>query len=749
MENGKYQFVVDYIKEGKESRASLRSLIFRTLNAYAGHPMHNAYADRFFGNSQNTAFTANKRQQIQARCKEVPEGYDDTIYNVVETIVSMAMGTPEQYKFDLYDKYQQIDDDFIDRMAAFADYVYRYNKLDSLMPQIVRDVVRKGASYLYLSWDNDKKAMDVTLLDPAKVFDDPFALRTNHRRYRGFGNWENWNQLKSKITNVRGEYKLNTIGDVDAYLSSLQNAWTGLEYNTDLNDVIRKDLGAIYGIVWEPINRQSGSSLGDQDKSPLEPNQYLSAGDVWVDYIWDYTTHTRYTVVNERFVIDKEEHPLRTSVDVVTYETKYDPDKKDFTQNKHTNSRSYELDDPIVEFAWIKDDNTKYPTTPLWLQLKPFDDLCAAKSLFVHNVSIAGPINFVGSSYDAELSSLLTGMAGEFIEGMVGQVSVLNKQFDSSMLTTYIQNLKDSIKQSMGAVDQYQLQSMIGNRATAEEVGTVSGVASQRMNALIANLETSMAEFTYKAFMIYLKFGFADDKVTISFPFKGAYGEITRQQLATQFNLSVRLSSSIKTEQISMAKNAIQVLGYGMNNEYVDQGQLFALLIPMILRGQVSATQARSLIKKDYINDLNVVSLLAEARSRENARAAIVGPVKMSDLQGLSSQDLDTIMNYAQGAPADSSAISPEQSSGRSSESNDTIPPAGNNPYNQMAKSLADSGAGVSPQQLAQMMGTDEDSQSSSQQYNQQEDALAQLGSGTPAMAPGTTPDQAGQIANQ
>lgn len=735
MDNDKYQFVVDYVREGKTARSSLRDFIYRSLKAYAGEPSHNAYADRYTNVGTNQSIPQETRQRIEARCHEVPAGYDDTIYNAVETVVSMVMGAPEQYKFDIYDKYQLIDDDFIDRMAAFADFIYHSNKLDGMMAPTARDIVLKGSPYWYLQY---KDTLKVTLLDAAKVFDDPMANRTNTRRYRGFGNWKSFADIEEQVKKTGNQYFVETISNVRIYLEQLRSAYNGLEYDISLNSIIKDDLFNIYGLSWTPeetSNRNSGTSLGDTGKEPTDRRQFTGQ-DVWVDYLWDWTTHTRYTIINERFVVEKKEHPLRSEFDVVTYKSSYKSDGS-VEQKKHTNHRVIELEDPLVEFSWIKDDNSAYPTSPLWMQLNTFDDICAAKSLLTHNISITAPITLTGTSYDAEIASNLLGLSGEFIEGLSGQIAVLNKTADNSYLMTYITQLQESIKRSLGAVDQYQLQSMIGDRATAEEVGTVAGVVSQRLNSLIASIESSMAEFFYKAFHMYIIFGFKNDdkKPAVSFPYKGSYGELTREQIAADFDLQVKMSSSIKAEQMSTAKNAIQVLGYAMNNEYVDQAQLFATLLPMILRGQMSAAQARSLIKRDYSTDLNIANLMAQARQRENARRAMgLSPIKFSDVQNMTPSDIDSIINYAAGAPAASGSVATEDSG--------TINPLGNNAYNQAAKQLAASGANISPSQLSEMM-------KGSNESNDQRQRTAQLESGTAQMPNGTNPELAGALQNQ
>ena len=749
MDNDKYQFVVDYVREGKAARSSLRDLIYRTLRAYAGEPSHNAYADRYTNVGNNQSVPAETRQRVEARCHEVPKGYDDTIYNAIETVTSMVMGAPEQYKFDIYDKYQIIDDDFIDRMAAFADFLYHSNHLDGLMAPTARDILLKGSPYWYLQYKDNLK---VTLLDAAKVFDDPMAPRTNRRRYRGFGNWKSFSELESQIQKTGNQHFIETIGKVKIYLEQLRAAYNGMEYDISLNEIIKHDLFGFYGLTWEPSEtqtRNSGTSLGDTGKEPTDKRQFTGQ-DVWVDYIWDWTTHTQYTVINERFVVEKKEHPLRAEFDVVTYKSSYKSDGS-VEQKKKTHHRVVELDDPLVEFSWIKDDNSAYPTSPVWLQLDTFDDICAAKSLLTHNISIAAPITLTGTSYDAEIAANLLGLSGALIEGLSGQIAVLNKNADNSSLMTYISQLQESIKRSLGAVDQYQLQSMIGDRATAEEVGTVAGVVSQRVNSLIASIETSMAEFFYKAFQMEIIFGFKDDDgkkkdPVVSFPYKGSYGELTRSKLSADFDLQVKMSSSIKAEQMSTAKNALQILGYAMNNEYIDQAQLFATLIPMILRGQMSAAQARSLIKRDYSNDLNVANLLAQARQRENARRAMgLSPITFSDVQNMTSSDIDSIINYAAGAPAASGSVATEDSA--------SINPLGNNAYNQAAKQLAASGANISPSQLAEMMRGADRSQSSQQtgqnQTNMQRQQISQLQNGTAQMPSGTNPELAGTLQNQ
>ena len=127
--------------------------------------------------------------------------------------------------------------------------------------------------------------------------------------------------------------------------------------------------------------------------------------------------------------------------------------------------------------------------------------------------------------------------------------------------------------------------------------------------------------------------------------------------------------------------------------------------------------------------------MMAQARQRENARKAMgLSPIKFSDVQNMTPADMDSIINYAAGAPAASASVATEDSA--------TINPLGNNAYNQAAKQLAASGANISPSQLAEMMDTSNDT-------NQQRQRTAQIQSGTAQMPEGTTPALAGALQNQ
>src|SRR5690606_36290876 len=170
-------------------------------------------------------------------------------------------------------------------------------------------------------------------------------------------------------------------------------------------------------------------------------------------------------------------------------------------------TKKVSLDHPFIELPYIKTDWDTYPITPLFYVLDDFDDLCAMETILDHTLSIMAPITFVAQSSDAEKISRIASISGETIEGVPATAGVFNKTHDITPIVTAIQRTEEKIKRGMKAVDPFELQAMIGDRATAKEVASASGQVAQGINPFLANIETAMAELGDKFIKMEVIYG--------------------------------------------------------------------------------------------------------------------------------------------------------------------------------------------------------------------------------------------------
>ena len=95
----KYGYLVDYVREAALARNSLRGWCTRAIAAYKQMPLHNTYrenAERYRQSIANSA-SAEQLAAVKAICDSIPDATNDTVFNAVETFVSMAMGGAEQF----------------------------------------------------------------------------------------------------------------------------------------------------------------------------------------------------------------------------------------------------------------------------------------------------------------------------------------------------------------------------------------------------------------------------------------------------------------------------------------------------------------------------------------------------------------------------------------------------------------------------------------------------------------------------
>lgn len=576
----KYGYLVEYVQEAALARNSLRFVCERAIRAYKQKPLHNTYKENAQRYKQNIANSASAEQirAVQAICDSIPDSTNDTVFNATETFVSMAMGGADQFEYQPADKYMVKDSDLVDRLSAAAQFFHDDNKINSLVPQVTRNMVLQGQGSLFLNPIKNGR-FKVSLIDAWNKLDDPRYLKTNCKRYEGYTEITHWSKLKADIYANHKDYMLSVINDVDQYLHELSGDFNQWE------DEVRADLDT-FRSIYDVAKFSQSKSVDDKGNpvSPVEPG--YKGDDIEVAYIWDTISNVYGIVVNRRFLVVAEEHPYRKTLKV-----KYD--KTDGTQGEK--EIEVEIDSPMVTIPFLQLSNETYPTSPLFYCLDDFDAICSMESVMNHNFSIMAPITFLGTSYDAEQVSLLSQVAGQIAEGTMNTLQVMDKRHDMSAVISAIERREQRIKRMLGATDQYELSQMIGNRATAAEVSAMDGIVSQRMNNPLANIESGMSELIQKMFAMYIIFG-EDDEFT--FTKDGAVCSVTKEDMLGRSIIQAKLKSQIKIQQQEQARNALMVMQnlVGLPDGTVDKEALITTLVPIITQGVVNRRQAESFV---------------------------------------------------------------------------------------------------------------------------------------------------------
>ena len=627
----KYNYLVDYVREAALARESLRGVCTRAIAAYKQIPMRNSYKENAYKYKQSIATTANAEtlQAVQAICDSIPDSTNDTVFNAVETFVSMAMGGAEQFEYRPADKYLSKDTELVERLSALAQFFHDDNKIDSLIAQATRNMVLQGQGCFYLNPIKDGR-YKVSLIDAWNKLDDPRYLKTNCKRYEGFTEVTHWSKLKEYIFANQKDYMLSTINDVDEYLREITGGYAEWE------DEITEDLDTFKSIY--NVSKFDVSKSVDDKGNEVSPTKTGYKGeDVEVAYIWDTINNVYGIVVNRRFLVAVTEHPFRKEVDVEYRTTEGE---------KKTRKVTVEIDSPMVTIPFLQLSNETYPTSPLFYCLDDFDAICSMESVMNHNFSIMAPITFLGTSYDAEQVSLLSQVAGQIAEGTMNTLQVMDKRHDMSAIISAIERREQRIKRMLGATDQYELSQMLGNRATASEVSTVSSVISQRMNNPLANIETGMSELIQKMFAMYIIYGKEDE---FTFSNDGVVSTVSKVDMLGRSIIQAKLKTQIKIQQQEQARNAMMVLQtlvglpQGINKE-----QLISTLVPIITQGVVTRRQAESFVNQNELTP-EMVQQLQQLVEQNTPQAPILDQAAM---ESMTPEDMDQMMMASQEAIA-------------------------------------------------------------------------------------------------
>ena len=625
----KYNYLIDYVKEATEARLSLRRFCERATQAYKQIPSRNTYKENAVSFKQviaNSSASAEQIRACEALCNSIPDATNDTVFNAVETFVSMAMGGADQFEYQPADKFMTKDTELVERLSALAQYFHDDNKINSLMGQATRNMVLQGQAVFFLNPIKDGR-FKVSLIDAWNSLEDPRAIKTNCSRYIGYTEITHWGKLKDFLKKQKDCYILETMNDVDHYLAELTGNFEEWE------DELREDLDTFRNI-YQTSKWMNSKSVDDKGNptSPAKPG--YKGDDIEVAYIWDTISDVYGIIVNRRFLVYAKEHPYSKGIDI-NYRTTLGEEKK------HT--VTVEIESPMVVIPFLRLPNESYPTSPLFYCLDDFDDICSMESVMNHNFSIMAPITFLGTSYDSEQASLLSQMAGQIVEGTMNTLQVMNKQHDMSAVISAIERREQRIKRMLGATDQYELSQMIGNRATAAEVSSMSGIISQRMNNPLANIEDGVSELVQKMFAMYIIFGEEDE---FTFTNDGSVSTVSKKDMLGRSIIRAKLKSQIKIQQQEQARNALMVLQTLVGVEGVNRENLVHTLVPIITQGVINRQQADSFVEQGMLTP-ELVQQLQELVQQNSPEPPVVDQAMT---ENMNPEDVDQMMQASQQA---------------------------------------------------------------------------------------------------
>ena len=621
----KYDYLIRYVNEAAEARLPLLAMCERATLAYKQCPLHNTYrenADQYVQNIGNGNPEVVKC--LKHLCNTIPDATNDTVFNAVETWVSMAMGGAQQFEYEPADEYAEKDPALVDRLASLAKYFHDDNKIDSLLPKATRKLVMQGQANFYLE-PLEGSRFKVSLIDAYKMLHDPRASKTNRARFTGFTEVKAWSEVKAEIYKKGYGYMLKTINDVDQYIDELSGAhpyrWED-EITADLNT-----FKSIYAV--DPVGNSKSVDKDGKEVSPKEPG--YKGEDVEVAYIWDLISNVYAVIINRRFIVQLEDDKLKKTLDVKYYDSE---------GNEKTRPDTVRIDSPIVTIPFIDADWETFPVSPLFYCLDDFDAICSIEAVMNHNLSIMAPITFMSASYDAEQFEKLSQVAGQIVEGTLQTFGVVNKSHDMSACISAIERREQRIKRMLGATDQFELQAMIGNRATAAETSAMVGAVSQRMNAPLANIETGMSELIQKMFAMTLIYS---DKEEITFPYEGSVAVLSKEDILGRALIRAKLSSKIKLERVEQGRNALMIMQTLVGIEGVNKENLIKTLVPIISQGVVTRQQAGSFVKEQQVDPMQILQAqqaVAQAQAQQEQT-----PITPDMVRGMSPADMEQIYN--------------------------------------------------------------------------------------------------------
>lgn len=613
-----YAYVLDWLNEAVDARTSQTALVNRAIKAYQGQPSKNRYAGTIESYASQVQKTDVERaQEIRERFKDVPAKGSMVIHDAIETVVNMAMGGVGRFEFGAYDDMlNDADDELAEKLSSGAKHWWAQEKLDAVVPRYIRAAMLSGSADLHIKRNNGRTC--VTIIDSSQMLKDPKRFRTNRARFIGHTQRESLREIKNYVVKSGPGYRLKTINEAEVYMSQIREQLNSVTGTSSANDVVngelRKDLDIFYKPVQQMITKRRDTKEQDGD-----PSYAWNGDEVEVSYLYDLFNDMEFKIVNRRYIIDARKKKFSKNIKFKYYDSK---------GNEKTGTKNVSFDDPYVELPVVETYWDKYPITPLFYLLDDFDDLCAMESVLFHNLSIMAPITFIGQSSDGEVAARASQVAGEILDALPQTFGTLSKKHDIEPILLGINRIEEKIKRTLNAIDAFQAQAMVGDRATAKEVVSMAGSVSQGLNSFIANIEAAMASLGDK----FLKMQVIYDDGPYKFTHNGKYSELTQQEIGGDYEVRARLASSIKLEQEANSNKAIQLIQALGGSEAVDKKEFLGTLIPIVLTGLVSVDQAKAMIAPEYR------PLPDEERARiraEEERKAKMHPVDKLDLSGI------------------------------------------------------------------------------------------------------------------
>lgn len=622
-----YDYLLRYVTEAAEARLPLLAMCERAVLAYKQCPLHNTYKENAEKYTQNIGNGNPELYKcLKHLCGTIPDATNDTVFNAVETWVSMTMGGASQFEYEPADEFAEKDSALVDRLAALAKFFHEDNKIDALLPKATRKLVMQGQANFYLKPLGEGR-FKVSLIDAYKMLHDPRASKTNRPRFTGFTEVKAWSEVKAEIYKKGYGYMLKTINDVDQYVSELSGAhpyrWAD-EITSDLNT-----FRSIYAV--DPVGDSKSVDKKGKEVSPKEPG--YKGEDVEVAYIWDLISNVYAVIINRRFIVQLEVDKLKKDIPVKYYDSEGE---------EKTRTDTVRVESPIVTIPFIDADWETFPVSPLFYCLDDFDAICSIEAVMNHNLSIMAPITFMSASYDAEQFEKLSQVAGQIVEGTLQTFGVVNKSHDMSPCISAIERREQRIKRMLGATDQFELQAMIGNRATAAETSAMVGAVSQRMNAPLANIEVGMSELTQKMFALTLIY---DQKDELTFPYEGSVATLSKQDILGRAIIRAKLSSKIKLERAEQGRNALMIMQTLVGVEGINKENLVKTLVPIISQGIVTRQQADSFVAEQQVDPMQILQAqqaLEQAQAQNDQE-----PITPDMVRGMTPQDMEQIYNAA------------------------------------------------------------------------------------------------------
>lgn len=613
--NPEYDYVLRYIAEAIDYRAKKVGLTARAIEAYKGFPSQDGYIggiDAYA--SMWDRIDKDKADAIRARCKAVRPQKNMIIMRAIDSMVAQAQGGVGQFECEVYDPNFKKSAELVDKLDALAMDFYRRNHIDSQLSTALEYAGLSGAVYSFLEYDTKRSVnqgkITHSLIPDTEMLIDPVGSKRNHARYIGHQNKDvSWADLKQHLVKCDycDAYMLKSINEVDAMLSEVEY-WIN-KYNGDFSAIMPAITGdgTLYGtgiytenlphmiddfyragaLAWRERNSKYDQTKGGASEQGADDGKY-HARNVEVTYLTDLENDIQFTVVNRKYIVSVKHKPFHAKlpynyfvIDPVSGKAIDLEGEKDIM-----------IDHPYVPLTYKKSMWETYPYSPIIHVLDLFDQLCALETMVYHTISVMTPLTFTGNPKDIEKLGSIAGISGEAIKGFIGNsVSVVNKSVDLSPALSEISRLESTIMKILNGMDSEQQSKIVGDRATAAEAMSAASLASQGLNALLANIEGWAEELATKMFKFTVVSEPEDFMYDLSV--NGKHVVLTREDIAGDMGIHAVLHSRIKAEQQAQAAMTMQWFVPLFGSEVIVNKEAFAQsIVPTLAEGFTRKTIA-------------------------------------------------------------------------------------------------------------------------------------------------------------